>query len=378
MECGHNLYATTFSNTSCLSLSSISLAVMLLLSLTLFFCSWNTLVYAGDQTKGENCTITNNRLQFGTYQFHSDCDAQTYCSSQGICELKGCRQDKYPFGYPPGASIPPQCPPGQFCPDESDACQPLLPVGSACQLNRDDQCAPPPNWQDLSDNSKYGRNVNGSVCLNNVCMWANVTVGQACVVENTAYMAYTGNSELFVDIVSRGNCQLGTYCDSQSLVCTQAKQLEETCDADKECSSFNCLSKGVCGPGTDSPNHFAIWVYIMVGVGIFGGMFATLITLFLIHRRQRDQEREKRLQYWREQNAFRQSIMQMKEIARTSILSLPGGNENSNRSTVCSRAGSEESSAPMIQYSVHKSSGLRQQCLSDDDGSAYDELMRQR
>lgn len=31
------------------------------------------------------------------------------------------------------------------------------------------------------------------------------------------------------------------------------------------------------------------------------GMFATLIALFLIHRRQRDQEREKRLQYWCEQ-----------------------------------------------------------------------------
>jgi len=31
------------------------------------------------------------------------------------------------------------------------------------------------------------------------------------------------------------------------------------------------------------------------------GMFATLITLFLIHRRQRDVEREKRIQYWNEQ-----------------------------------------------------------------------------
>lgn len=75
--------------------------------------------------------------------------------------------------------------------------------------------------------------------------------------------------------------------------------------------------------------------------------------------------------------------MQLKEIARNSILSLPGGNgvgngnSNSNRSTVCSRAGSEESSTPMIQYSVHKSSGLRQQCLSDDCGSAYDDIMMQ-
>ncbi|KAG1734736.1 uncharacterized protein EDB91DRAFT_1146585 [Suillus paluster] len=344
---------------------------MLLLPLTLFFSSWHTFVYAGSQAKGQNCSVSNNRLEIGTYQFHSDCDTQTYCSSQGTCELKGCRKDQYPFGYAPDAELPPKCPSGQFCPDEGDGCQPWLPVGSACQLNRDDQCEPPPNWQDLDDTSKYGRNVNGSVCLNNVCMWTNVTVGLPCQVENTAYIAYAGTNE-FVDIVSRGNCQVHLYCDAQSLVCIQAKQLGETCDADKECLSFNCESNGVCGTGADSPNHFGIWAYSMVGLGIFGGMFATLITLFLVHRRQRDQEREKRLQYWREQNAFRQSIIQMKEMARTSILSLPG--HNSNRSTVCSRAGSEE---PMLQHSVHKASGLRQQYMSDDNGSMYDDMMMQ-
>lgn len=34
---------------------------------------------------------------------------------------------------------------------------------------------------------------------------------------------------------------------------------------------------------------------------INSGMFGTLIGLFFFHRRQRDDEREKRLQYWREQ-----------------------------------------------------------------------------
>ncbi len=28
----------------------------------------------------------------------------------------------------------------QFCPDELDDCQPKLPLGSACQLNRDGEC----------------------------------------------------------------------------------------------------------------------------------------------------------------------------------------------------------------------------------------------
>jgi len=38
---------------------------------------------------------------------------------------------------------------------------------------------------------------------------------------------------VFISIF-RGNCQIGLYCDSQSLVCIQTKQLGETCDADKE------------------------------------------------------------------------------------------------------------------------------------------------
>ena len=83
-----------------------------------------------------------------------------------------------------------------------------------------DECLGPPNFKELSDTTGFGLNVNGSVCLNNICMcvnplglsaslllhlryrWANVTVGLACVVQNTAYTAYGPDGE-FVDIVSR-------------------------------------------------------------------------------------------------------------------------------------------------------------------------------
>jgi hypothetical protein len=64
----------------------------------------------------------------------------------------------------------------------------LLPVDSACQLNRDgkpgphfslfpahasgiDECAPPPNADQLRDTTNRGLNVDGAVCLNNVCMY---------------------------------------------------------------------------------------------------------------------------------------------------------------------------------------------------------------
>ena len=109
------------------------------LPLTLVFLSWtSTYVDAGSVAKGGNCTVGHNRLQVGTYQFWSDCDTSTYCNSQtNTCELKGCRRDQYPFGYAKEADLPNLCPKGQFCPDEEDACQSQMPVGSPCQLNRD-------------------------------------------------------------------------------------------------------------------------------------------------------------------------------------------------------------------------------------------------
>lgn len=101
-------------------------------------------------------------------------------------------------------------------------------------------------------------------------------------------------------------------------------------------------------------------------------MFATLIGMYWLHRGHRQAEREKRLQYWREQNAFRQNILQMQETARHSLMSLPlTGGGQSPRSTIYSRDGaqSEDSQLPMLAPQS-KSSALRHQ-FSDDgfDGS---------
>jgi hypothetical protein len=296
---------------------------MLSLSLTLVLFASYQAVYAGSVNNGGNCSISDNKLQTGTYQFWSDCNSVTYCTDQGTCVPKGCRKDEFPFGYAQGAVLPPECTSkGQFCPDEGSSCQDLLPVGSACQLNRDDQCEAPPNVQALADTSGRGLNFNGSVCLNNVCMWANATLHASCIVENVPYIAYGASGE-FIDIVSRGNCRLGLYCDSLQLVCMTSKILGAACAADKECESWNCLSSGFCGASAATPRQFGAWVYVLVALGIVGGMSGTLTGLYITHRKQREQERAKRAQYWREQNAFHQNLMQMRETARASILSLP-------------------------------------------------------
>ncbi|KAI9442362.1 hypothetical protein H4582DRAFT_1276672 [Lactarius indigo] len=211
-----------------------------------------------------------------------------------------------------------------------------------------------------------GLNVNGSICLNFVCQFANITAGSTCEIENTGYIAY-GPSGEFVYVVSRDNCKVGLYCDTNSTVCIQQKALGASCSADKECSSYNCLPDQTCGETPSNPRHLPMWVYIIIGVGIFGGMIATLIVLFIFHGRQREDEREKRLQYWREQNAFRQNILQMHETARNSIFTNPGS--VSRRSALFGTT-TEDANAPMLQHAAPapKSSGLRHY-VGEDSGS---------
>ncbi|KAJ7598957.1 hypothetical protein C8J56DRAFT_915474 [Mycena floridula] len=339
---------------------------MLFLQATFLFYYW-ALVEAGTALRGEPCIQTNNRLQAGTYQFYGDCTSTNYCAANSTCVRKTCRKDDFPFGYPQDSDdIPPKCGPGQFCPDEADLCLDQIPVGQRCQLNRDDQCQPPPNFAELADTSNRGINFNGSVCLNNQCYYANVEENDVCVVENMPYIGYGGIGE-FIDIVSRGNCKIGLYCDAQDLKCKANKLLGDTCDADKECDSWNCLNAGVCGPAADEPRHLGTWVYAVVGIALIGGMFGTLIGLYIIHRRSHDREQEKRAQYWREQAAFHQNLVQLREAARASGIS-QGHQSN------LSDGGVSDEHAGMLPNMARQGSGLR---YNADDASSDEGIMTQ-
>jgi len=328
------------------------------------------LAYAGGPTNKNadgSCLQSNNQLQLGTYQLTSDCSDTNFCDDSGHCSPKGCRRDEFPLGYPQGALLPPRCKPDEFCPDEADQCQSLLEVGSPCKLNRDDQCAPPPNFRELADKNN---NHNGSVCLNFQCMWSNVTLGQPCVVEQMPYTAYGAGNYEFIYVVSRGNCVPELYCDAAQKICMQQKIFGAACTADKECQSNNCIEDLTCGVVPSAPKHFGIWVYIVVGLGILFGMVGTLVALYMFHRRTREAEREKRTQYWREQNAFRQNILQMRDTAKASLLSLSLHGSETPRSTVYRDNGrehtaSEESAVLMTKRTM--AGGLRP-TTSDEDG----------
>lgn len=135
---------------------------------SLFLCI--KLATSGNAPESSPCSTDKNRIDPFSHKYLNDCDEKTFCSGaiDGICTLKTCRSDEFPFGYKDGDYLPPLCPIGTFCPDEGSGCQPLTPVGASCQLNKDDQCAPPPNWQQLASN----QNANGSLCFDSVCTYA--------------------------------------------------------------------------------------------------------------------------------------------------------------------------------------------------------------
>lgn len=86
----------------------------------------------------QTCDPTANHLDPATHKLISNCDDKTFCSSSTkTCQSKQCRTSAIPFGYGPDQPAPKLCPDGFYCPDAQDQCQPLLPLGHACELNRD-------------------------------------------------------------------------------------------------------------------------------------------------------------------------------------------------------------------------------------------------
>ncbi len=111
-----------------------------------------------------SCSTLHNHLDPISLKFKSQCSDTTFCSAaeNGTCIPRKCRRDEFPFGYSYQDVLPPLCLPGTFCPDEGSGCLPLVFIGGACQLNRDEQCALPP---DMTDPDQV-------LCLGSVCTYA--------------------------------------------------------------------------------------------------------------------------------------------------------------------------------------------------------------
>lgn len=269
--------------------------------------------------EGGQCSQANNRLDGATGNFVTDCDHQTFCDETGICRNKTCRQDEYPLGYNEVAyaDLPPLCPQGEFCPDEGSGCMTQVGTGQGCQLDRDNQCSPPPAELRLAGEL----NTNGSICLNFVCYWSNVTLGQDCIFENKAYSAFDNDGGSFGYVFSRDNCANGLYCDGTTMKCNHDKKIGEACTGNKECQSYWCVDNK-CHKAAGDPRRPGVWVYPVVAICIALLMVGIGVGLWLWHKKNREKNRIKLEQYESEQTAYRQALLSLSN-ARESIMALP-------------------------------------------------------
>lgn len=260
------------------------------------------------------CSSNNTIFDPSTHKLVSQCSDHTFCSApiNGMCIPRLCRRDEFPFGYGPSEAPPPLCPQGFFCPDDGSGCLPLVSVGAPCEPNRDEQCSPPLDWQDLASFQNY----NGSICLKSTCMYANITLGQSCIVDNTTYTDTGPNGEQYMFTVTRDNCRSPQfYCDPGSSACQRAKAVGVACQLDSECEERNCNSAKVCVEPPETPLRVAPWQWGLTIGSILAAMVVICILLTLIHRRHRYARYKELQEYYHDQIGLRRSIITLHTAA---------------------------------------------------------------
>ncbi|RPD59062.1 hypothetical protein L226DRAFT_465648 [Lentinus tigrinus ALCF2SS1-7] len=251
---------------------------------------------------GDACSTDHDRLDARTGKFSSDCDSTAFCSgsTNATCQPRACRRDEFLFGFGNATAMPPLCKAGTYCPDEGSGCTALVAVGQPCQVDRDEQCAPPPNWQEVASNW----NNNGSICLKSACMYANMTLGQPCVLDVATYVYGSNNNT-----IARHNCQTPQfYCHSGFEVCVPTKAVSIPCDSNEECQSTTCGPRGVCVDPPGTPAHVQAWQLVVTGMSVIAAMVAVVVMLTLFHKRQRLKRYREIREYYDEQVELRRSL----------------------------------------------------------------------
>ncbi|KAI0783920.1 hypothetical protein BC629DRAFT_1289220 [Irpex lacteus] len=286
--------------------------------LAFWLASLSPLVACGNVAPGGKCSLDSNRLDPATHKFMTDCDDKTFCaSSNSTCQPKGCRRDEFPFGYGAGDALPPLCDRAAFCPDDGSACKDLVGSGQACEMNRDEQCAPMvPRDGNIDDFSVI------AICLFSTCMYANATIGQPCVLDHTKYIDVGPDGQQFNNDIIRHNCYAPQlYCDPTALQCFRSKPIGQECSLDIECRSQNC-EDGTCQEAIGTPRHVQLWQYVVSIVVVAVSMAATVISLVIVHKRLRLENQRQLREYYHEQISLRRSMFALHHHAANSSLHL--------------------------------------------------------
>ncbi|KAI0303716.1 hypothetical protein B0F90DRAFT_1315284 [Multifurca ochricompacta] len=246
---------------------------------------------------GKACTTASNHLDPHTRRFKSDCDAQTFCSSalNGTCVPRQCRREEFPLGYNMNQIPPALCPVGSFCPDEGDACRPLVAVGQP------------------SDYHNFG----GSVCLHSVCTHANVTEKEPCIFELSTYSGIDPAGMGFKETIARDNCQTAQFfCDTATRVCGKLRLVGQQCQYHRDCQSYNCL-QSTCASPPEEPLKVALWQYGATTLAAVLAMAAVCFMLIAMHRRHRLKHYLDIRNYCDEQTRLRQSAFGLRSQRQT-------------------------------------------------------------
>ncbi|KAI0313650.1 hypothetical protein OF83DRAFT_1140469 [Amylostereum chailletii] len=270
----------------------------------------------------QTCSPDREKLDPITYKPTSDCDPKTFCSSalnNGTCVPRVCRRDAFAFGYASDEVPPPLCGDGMFCPDAGDGCRARAAVGQGCQFGRDEQCAWPNPALGLADR----HNANGAVCLKSMCMYANVTEGQACTYELTNYVTTLPENQVaFINAIARDNCLTAhLFCDTQSNVCEPLRIVGQTCRYHRECASYNCV-QDLCAMSPDEPFEVATWQFVITGIAIVLAMTATCAMLTIMHKHHRLKKYQETRDYCYEQITLRQSIIALRSGSMSTTSSI--------------------------------------------------------
>lgn len=252
------------------------------------------------------CSSNNTIFDPSTHKLVSQCSDHTFCSApiNGMCIPRLCRRDEFPFGYGPSEAPPPLCPQGFFCPDDGSGCLPLVSVGAPCEPNRDEQCSPPLDWQDLASFQNY----NGSICLKSTCMYANITLGQNCIVDNTTYTDTGPNGEQYMFTVTRDNCRSPQfYCDPGSSACQRA-------GFHRRISAKLQLGESLCRTSRDAPTRSTVAVGADDWVNTCRCVSYPSVAN-LIHRRHRYARYKELQEYYHDQIGLRRSIITLHTAA---------------------------------------------------------------
>lgn len=304
-------------------LSTVMTRQLVTLFLTLLAFGTLPLVRCGAIGAGGTCSPNNTHVDPSTHKLITECDDKTFCTSDnaangtiGTCQPRGCRRDEFPFGYGMTDALPPLCDRGTFCPDDGHGCEAIHDVGAACELARDEQCAPPKD--EIAVVLASNQNSNGAICLNSVCMWANATLGQGCVIDDTTYVDTSSGTQLGNRII-RHNCRTPLlYCDPMALQCFPARLLGEACEMDMECRSHNCAAS-VCADPPGTVRTLQPWHYVVTILVVAISMGATATMLVMIHQRLRLRRHRELREYYYEQLSLRQSMFALHRRAASKM-----------------------------------------------------------